>query len=305
MKRTITAMVLAVVATLLTSGCSTIHDQLDGAGAPDDPRSTPATPGPILQTMSWGVVDGMLSVVVRNTTDQTLRYAVGVITARTADDRLVAISLEYGDANCCQVQQLRPGQKYGFYVDVGRDQGEKIARVDVAYRNVAWDQDRSQVDRSRVVARPTRLRETDRGTVVLADVSSRYPEPLVVAQAFLTDTSGRLVAVVSGHWRCVRPGRQQLKMQLFHPVPAGTRVHEVHVHPVDDDPTRPAPKCASAGKPGGKPSGKPSGEPSSKPSGNPTGQPSARSSGSLAPEEPSSGSSPSVEPSSKPSSSAR
>ena len=282
MQRTFKTAVLAAAATLVVSGCSTIHDQLDGAEAPSGPAETSSRPAPILQTLSWGVVDGMLSVVVRNTTDQMLRYAVGVVSARTADDQLVAISLESKDANCCEVQQLRPGQKYGFYVDVGSE-GPKIARVDVAYRNVAWAQDRPAVDDSAVSARPVRLRDKDGDTVVLADVTSKHPEPRVVAQAFLTDRTGRLVAVVSGRWRCLHPGTQRLRMQLFHPVPPSTRVREVHVHPVDDDPTRPQPKCEPAPQSdptsSGSPTSKPTSTPTSKPTSTTSARPRAQSSG--------------------------
>lgn len=241
MQRKLTAAVLAIVAALLMGSCSTITDQLDGAGTSDQTVPT-GRPGPILETTTWGVVDGMLSVVVRNTSDRTLRYAEGVVTARTADDQLVASSLESRDTACCSVQQLAPGQQYGFYLDVGSAGGD-ISRVDVAYRNVAWDSVTAIDDHTSVSAQPVGLRDGDLGTVVLADLTSNRSESAVVAQAFLTDADGDLVAVVSGRWTCVRPGSQRLRMQLFHPVPPGTRVDDVLVHPVDDDPTRPTPAC--------------------------------------------------------------
>lgn len=245
MARKLSVAVATLVVTLLGSSCSTIHDQLQGTQVPADraPASSRG-PGPILETTSWGLVDGMLSVVVRNTTHRTLRFANAVVTARTADDQLIASSLEYDERACCEVHQLDPGQQYGLYVDVGPN-GSRIAQVDVAYRNVTWGRTTTG-EQLAVTARPVGLHAGERGTVVLADLTSRGPEARVVAQAFLTDRAGDLVAVVSGRWICLRPGRQQLRMQLFHPVPAGTQVHRVLVHPVGGDPEHPAPRCGSA-----------------------------------------------------------
>jgi hypothetical protein len=185
----------------------------------------------------------MLSVVVQNVSDHTLQYAQGVVTARTADDQLVATSLELADAGCCDVVGLAPGQEYGFYLDVGPDAPE-ISRVDVAYREVSWDRTAAIVDHPEVTARPVGLRGDGAGTVALAELTSSRPVDGVVAQAFLTDDDGHLVAVVSGRWSCVRPGTQLLRMQLFHPVPAGTEVDRVAVHPAD--PSGPSSRCARA-----------------------------------------------------------
>ena len=245
MSRKLVATVVAVIAALTASGCSTVADHLNGAPPPTGKEAPASDPGPILVTNSWGVVDGMLSVVVVNTTDRTLKYAEGVVTARTADDQLVSSSLEYADAACCKVLQLGPGQEYGFYVDVG-SAGDDIARVDVAYRNVSWEPATAVADHTTVTATPVGLHDGHLGTVVLANLTSNADVPAVVAQAFLTDDSGQIVAVVSGRWTCVQPGTRELRMQLFHPVPAGTQVADIQVHAVETDPSSPAPHCTSS-----------------------------------------------------------
>jgi hypothetical protein len=230
------------------SGCSAVADQLDGAEVePADRADLTDLAQPILVTSEWGVVDGMLSVVVENTTDRTLRYADGVISVRTADSQLVASSLE-GDPSCCGIVDLRPGQQYGFYLDVG-DGGADASVVEVAYRNVSWAAAATeQPDVPDVTARPVQLERGDADAVVLADLTSRGAQSEVIAQAFVTDAAGQLIAVVSGRWNCLRPGTQPIRMQLFHPLPPGAEVDRVLVHPVVDDPTRPAPACGSSGQ---------------------------------------------------------
>lgn len=234
------------VAALATSGCSAVSDQLD-RGEDSSSGATTVETLPLLATRAWGVVDGLLSVVVQNTTDRTLRYATGYVTARTADDEIVTESLE-SDPSCCEVLELGPGEEYGFYLDVG-ERASEISDVEVGYRNFTWapaDDPESPPDDVR--ARPVRLELGRSGAVVRADLVSRSRHDEVVAQAFLTDADGDFLAVVSGRWTCLVPGRRAIDMQLFHPLPAGAKVAEVVVHPVTDDPTRPGPDCSSAGR---------------------------------------------------------
>ncbi|HEU5038708.1 MAG TPA: hypothetical protein VFT70_17005 [Nocardioides sp.] len=246
MQRKFAASLAAAALVLTTTGCSAISDQLSGAEVPTAEATTSGgDTAPILQTTGWGVVDGMLSVVVWNTSDRTLRYAEGVVTARTDDNQLVASSLEYSDAACCQVEALAPGESYGFYVDVG-DRASDITQVDVTYRNVSWASATEVDHHDQVTARPVALRDGTLGAVAVADITSDTAIPTVVAQAFLTDPDGKLVAVVSGRWTCVEPGQRRFYMQLFHDVPPGTRIDEVQVHRVADDPTRPAPECKAS-----------------------------------------------------------
>jgi hypothetical protein len=234
-------VVTLVVVGLLGSGCDQVSTTMDGGASESAPTKSPARP--ILVTQEWGVVDGMLSVVVRNTTDRTLRTAEAVITARDRTDVLISSSLEDPDGVCCAVVDLPPGQEFGLYVDVG-DGADEISRVDVAYRDVAWSSaDAAQA--STLEAQPVRLDGNGQGAVVVANVQTS--EPMVAqasVQAFLVDPGGSFLAVVSGRWYCFSEGRHEIRMQLLHPVPAGTTVDRVAIHPVTDDPDGTALNCA-------------------------------------------------------------
>ena len=226
---------------LLTGGCSDISAQMNDetvASTPDEGSTRP-----ILVTRQWGVVDGMLSVVVRNTTDRTLRSAEAVISARDDNDVLLATSLEGPGGVCCSVVDLPPGQQFGFYVDVG-DSATDISRVDVAYRDVAW----ATADVESEVplhAHAVGLESSARGAVVVAHVGST--SPLVVeasVQAFLNGPDGEFLAVVAGRWFCFSKGGHEIRMQLLHQVPAGTTIDRVVIHPVTEDPSGTTFNCA-------------------------------------------------------------
>ena len=241
------AVVLVVVG-VLGSGCDQVSTKLD-RGAAAEPVAEVAPARPILVTQEWGVIDGMLSVVVRNTTDRTLRSAEAVITARDRNDVLAVSSLEARDGVCCSVADLPPGQEFGLYVDVG-DSAEQIGRVDVAYRDVAWaSAEESPV--SALEARPVQLDGDGEGAVVVAKVQT--DEPMVAqasVQAFLNGPDGTFLAVVAGRWYCFSQGSHEIRMQLLHPVPAGTTVDRVVIHPVTDDPGGTALNCAGPAEAG-------------------------------------------------------
>lgn len=232
--RTVRTGVLAValvVAVTGGAGCSQISKKASGAESSTSPSQTPARP--ILDTVDWGVVDGMLSVVVENTSDRTLRGAVGVITARDRDDVLIATSLESPDG-CCAVVDLPPGEQFGFYVDVG-DSAADVDRVDVAYRNVAWAPE-AEEPANPLTAQPVRIDGNADGAVVVADVQSTEPTVAQASvQAFLDGPDGEFLAVVAGRWYCFAQGSNEIRMQLLHPVPPGTTVDHVVVHPVTDE----------------------------------------------------------------------
>lgn len=244
MHRKVVAAAIATAA-LVTSGCSAVSDQLDGREVGSLEQTEDASSA-LLVTRQWGVVDGLLSVVVQNATDRTLRYATGYITARTDENEIVAASIE-SDGTCCEVVDLAPGEEYGFYLDVG-DGASDITRVDMGYRNFSWaPAGEPAPDTGVVQAKPLGLEEEPAGAVVRADLLSDGPYDEVVAQAFLTDEAGDFLAVVSGRWTCLVDGRRSISMQLFHPLPRGARVERVVVHPVSDDPTRERPDCAQSG----------------------------------------------------------
>ncbi|GAW49973.1 MULTISPECIES: hypothetical protein [unclassified Nocardioides] len=239
--RTSLLVVLLVVVALLGAGCSQISAQMNGETVTSVPTEAPAQP--ILVTRDWGVVDGMVSVVVMNTTDRTLHSADAVITARDENDVLVATSLEGPEGRCCPVVDLPPGQQFGFYLDVG-DPASDISHVDVAYRNVAWATADAATENP-LKAHPVRLESAASETVVVADVlSSASVVPQASVQAFLTRPGGELVAVVAGRWFCFSEGRHEIRMQLLHAVPPGTEVNRVTIRPATSDPDGTPLHCA-------------------------------------------------------------
>ena len=247
MQRKAVAATIAAVA-LSTGGCSAMADQLDrrdGHQARSVERPEDSSPT-LLATRQWGVVDGLLSVVVQNVSDRTLRYAAASITARTEKDEIVVASLASHTA-CCEIVDLAPGAVYGFYLDVG-DRGNDIAEVGVGYRNFSWAPvGEVPPAATEIRAKPLRIVQDADGVVVRAVLVSDRPREEVIAQAFLTDGRGEFLAVVSGRWSCLTVGRRVIDMELFHALPAGARVDRVVAHPVSDDPTRESPDCLSSG----------------------------------------------------------
>ena len=234
--------VLAVATVVALSGCSQISAQLQDEREPG-PLTSSAKDSPVLVTQQWGVVDGMLSVLVTNTTTRTLHYAQADITARSDANVLVGTSRTSTDGRCCAVIDLPPGQKFGFYFDVGAD-GSTISEVDVVYRDVTWAAAEDTTPDTTFTATPTGVEANSVGAVVLADVRTKgSPAAQATAQAFLNDANGDFLAVVSGRWDCFSKGLRQIRMQFFHALPPGAVVDSVVVHPVSEDPARPDPQC--------------------------------------------------------------
>lgn len=235
---------MAVPAALLTlTGCSDVSART--ADAQDPAAVAPAgVVAPVLATQRFGVVDGMLSVVVRNTSDRALRHADAQIVARDASGATVATAGAVTNKTCCSVVDLPAGATFGFYVDIGAA-ADRIDSVELTYREVSWAPPTSST-RTRFGARAVGLEADDQGTVVVAEVRTHgAPVAQARAQAFLTDADGRFLAVVSGRWDCFVPGSREIRMQLFHAVPPGTEVESVRVQPVTDDAERPDPTCPS------------------------------------------------------------
>lgn len=242
--RTVMTIVMLIAVGIAGTGCTGVSSTVSGGPDTDtDTAATQASSQPVLVTQDWGVVDGMLSVVVRNTSDRTLRSATAVITARDDSDVLVSSTLESPSDACCAVTNLQPGEELGFYVDIG-DDADQIDRVDVAYREVSWAA-AGESSANTLTARPVRLDGNGLGAVVVADVRNTGPMvPQAGVQAFLYGADGDFLAVVSGRWYCFSRGAHQISMQLLHPVPDGTTVDTVVIHPVTDDPDGTALNCA-------------------------------------------------------------
>ncbi len=234
--------VLAVATAVALSGCSQISAQLSDEREPG-PVTSSSKDSPVLVTQQWGVVDGMLSVLVTNTTTRTLHYAEADITARSNANELVGTSRTSTDGRCCAVIDLPPGEKFGFYFDVGPD-GSTVSEVDVVYRDVTWAEDVEPT--TTFTATPTGVETNSVGAVVLADVRTKGgPAAQATAQAFINDANGDFLAVVSGRWDCFTNGLRKIRMQFFHELPPGAVVDSVTVHPVSGDPARPDPECSA------------------------------------------------------------
>lgn len=228
-----TALVLAL-ATL--TGCT-------GADEPAPDVSTAGATGSavdgstdVLATEEWAVHDGMVSVLVRNTGDRSLRRATALVTA--VDERGVTVASSAAQAvrgDCCTVLDLPSGGTYGLYFDTTADPSS-IAEIQVRYREVSWGT--ADAAAPEVEARTVELTGSPRGAVVVADVTPSTDTiggaiGGATVQAVLTRSDGDLLAVVSGRWRCFAAGTtSRIRMELFHPVPAGTEVAGVTVLPV-------------------------------------------------------------------------
>jgi hypothetical protein len=244
-RRFVTAVVGALIGLVAVSGCSDISAQLSGEQV-SDPMQAEEVVTPLLETVSWGEVDGMLSVVVRNPRERTLRHATAVFVARDSAGVTVGSSTSSAKkGTCCTVYDLQPDASYGFYFDVGVDAGN-VAEVEVTYRDVAWRAGASAPVPAMRGA-PVALTANALGAVVLADVTTpESPVPQAVAQAFLNGPDGDFIAVVSGRWACFEAGvPRRIKMQLYHPLPAGTTVESVVAYPVGEDASHPAPDCTA------------------------------------------------------------
>lgn len=221
------ALTLAALAASLT-GCA----QLTGADADvEDPTAGTAGSTDVLATQEWAELDGLVSVLVRNDGDRTLRRATAVVTA--VDERgvtLASSAVQSARSDCCTVLDLPPGTTYGLYFDTQVDPAA-IADVEVRYRDVSWANDDTAPS---VTATSAGIRGTAEGTVVLADVTpAGTAVDLATVQATLARPDGTFLAVVSGRWHCFPADQvQRIEMELLHPVPDGTTVTSVQVLPI-------------------------------------------------------------------------
>ena len=245
MRRVVTMLAAALACFAVLTGCSDISAQLSGSQSSEPLESGETRPAAPLETDSWGTVDGMLSVVVKNPAKRTLRYAVATIVARDANGTALGTSSTGApNGTCCAVADLPPGASYGFYFDLGAE-ADQVAEVEMAYRDVAWGAPEDAETAPPMEATPVGLSAGALGAVVIADVSA--PGAAVtqaVAQAYLVGPDGQFLAVVSGRWTCFPAGgSRRIEMQLFHPVPEGTVVDSVVAYPLTDAPRYPAPSC--------------------------------------------------------------
>jgi hypothetical protein len=232
-----TRWVLATLALLLaTAGCSQLGAQMDGAEQ-DDAKDPVAAATNVLETVEWGEVNGLLSVLVRNKTDRVLRRADAVISVSNSDGVAIGTSAETTiEGRCCTAVEVPPGGSFGFYFYL--DDAASVDEVDVSYKNVLWAAaSRTRASQTSIV--PVRLVGNSAGTLVAADVTTRgEPIDAAVVQALIDGPDGAFLAVISGTWFCFAPGApDRILMQLYTTVPEGSTVRSVTAFPLPETAT--------------------------------------------------------------------
>lgn len=231
------------VASVLLAGCAQVTAQLEDAE--DATRVDEVLPRPLLDTVAWSELNGLVSVIARNPTDQVLRRADAVITVLDDSGDTLATSDTSGiEVDCCTAVNVAPGAQVGFYVQIP-DTARKAADVEVSYTNVTYA---ATTTFGGPVAEATvsDVEANALGTLVRTRVATTggIIERARV-QATVLDGSGDLLAVVSTTWDCLRPDQETpVRLQLFHRVPRAAEVGTVTVFPDDRRRTdRAAPSC--------------------------------------------------------------
>jgi hypothetical protein len=176
------------------------------------------------------VNDGLLSVLVQNVGPAEIRSARVFITARDRFGAIVASNSSTPGALCCTVLGLAPNATFGLYDDLGAA-ARRTSSVEVDYADLSLD---PQGVPPTITATQPQLAAGQGVTIVRTSLSAASGAgPYVAVQATLRNPAGRLVAVVSGRFYCVFPGRNLgVTLQLFHAVPAGTQVGEVAAYSI-------------------------------------------------------------------------
>ncbi|MFB9311834.1 hypothetical protein [Nocardioides plantarum] len=225
---------LALALLLLTSGCAQLGAQMDGAEQ-DGAGSSASVDTHVLETVEWGQVNGLLSVLVRNTTDRVLRHADAVISVKGRDGTaLGSTAASTIEGRCCTAIEVAPGASFGFYFYL--DDAASVGQVDVTYKNVLWAA-AGRTRSSQTSIAPLRLQDNAAGTLLVADVTTKGdPIDAAVVQALIDGPDGKFLAVISGTWFCFAPGAvpDRIKMQLYTKVPRGSTVRSVTAFPLPD-----------------------------------------------------------------------
>lgn len=239
--RTVATTVVATAA--LLGGCAQVSAQLEDAE--NSTLAEEVVPSTLLDTVAWSELNGLVSVIVRNPTDQVLRRADAVITVLDDAGQTLATSDTSGiEVDCCTAVNVAPGAQVGFYVQV-TEAAEEAADVEVAYTNISYS---ATTTFGGPVAEATssEIKANSLGTLVRTSVATTggIIERARV-QATVLDGSGDLLAVVSTTWDCLRPDQETpVRLQLFHRVPRAAEVGTVTVFPDDRARTdRAAPTC--------------------------------------------------------------
>lgn len=213
---------------------------------PDDPATDEerVDPEDLVTTVTGiGRTGTLLAVEIRNDSGVHLRSARVRIVARDDAGRKVTTS---GSARstCCTVLDLPDGGEYGLWANIPTDAPPvRSVEVEVVEAEVG---DPTPPTSTVTASGSTLAREHDAAVVTTTLVARGAVDGYVAAQAFLTDPSGRLVAVVSGRFWCFADGvSRTVRMQLPQPVPRDTRIARVVARPLPLDALAPVPSACS------------------------------------------------------------
>lgn len=222
---------LALVAAAL-SGCSQVQAQMDGAERSVSDES--ANRQALLETVEWGQVNGLVSVLMRNNSDRILRRADAVVSVRNdsgvAFDNSASVTVE---GRCCTAIEVPPGGTFGFYFYAGDTTA--VDSVDVTYQNVQWA-DAGSSGESVASIVPAHLYRNSEGSAVSADVTALGgPIDAAIVQAVVDGPDGEFLTVISGTWFCFVPGpARRIRMQIYTPLPRGSTTRTVTAYPRPD-----------------------------------------------------------------------
>jgi hypothetical protein len=215
--------------------------------SPSPPTSSSAAPLPgvavgtnpetRLQVDSWGFTkDGLLSVIVSNVGHATVRSARAIISAEDAYGNVVAaVSAQTGTplgVRCCTIIGLDPGKRYGLYSNIGA-RISRVKHVTVAYTSVRTDVD-NVTSPVLSMSHADLSANGNEATVFVTVKMSQNVGPYVTVQALLDGPDKEFLGVISGGFYCLAANTERtIKLQFFHPVPAGSTVDSVVSFPLD------------------------------------------------------------------------
>jgi hypothetical protein len=191
-----------------------------------------------LKVDAWGyTADGLLSVIVSNVGGATVRSARAIISATDAYGNVVAaVSAPQGTAlgtRCCTIIGLAPGQRYGLYSDIGT-RTPRVRTVSVQYTAVRTDDVASVASPVASISQPSLRTDGAKATVFATVKMSARAGPYITVQALLAGPDKKFLGVISGGFYCLAANTTRtIKLQFFHPVPAGSSVDSVVSFPLD------------------------------------------------------------------------
>lgn len=194
-------------------------------------------PATRLKVDAWGVTsDGLLSVVVSNVGDATIRSARAIISGRDKFGNVVAsVSAPAGTAlgtRCCTIIGLAPGRTYGLYSDIGTKL-RRVKSVSVQYTSV-----RTGIDNVKSpvlwMRNPSIHRGENQADVYVTVKMAKRVGPYITVQALLKAPDNTFLGVISSSFYCLKANTERrIELQFFHPVPVGTSVDSVLSYPLD------------------------------------------------------------------------